>query len=426
MFTRQLIPVVLLAATLGMAGDAVAQPALTWGDVKSRFIANNPTLKAGQLTIDESRADEMTAFLRPNPDLNVGADVLNIFKSPEGSGVFDNSVYGASVGYLIERRHKRELRRDSAMGATAIATSAQADLVRTLSFTLRGAFVQLLQAKAFLALAQSNLTDYDRVLTISRDRLQSGDIAQVDFDRLQLQRVQYESDIQTAMVTVRTAKIQLLTLLNDTTPIDQFDVAGAFDYATPQQALDTLRGMALSTRPDLKAASQSVDKARVDYRLAAANGSTDPTVSVDFALNQQPQDFSPPVNAFVGVSVDIPLRIFDKNQGEKQKTKIDITRNEHLLQAAKLQVTSDVDSAYATLMSTVNLLDPYKNTYLATATRVRDTMNFSYQRGGVALIDFLQAQQDYRTVQISYINLVGSFLNAAAQLNLAVGQEVIP
>ncbi|HVZ23057.1 MAG TPA: TolC family protein [Vicinamibacterales bacterium] len=409
-----------------VAVDASAQTSLTWMQVKTRFETNNPTIHAGQLTIDEARADELTAFLRPNPDFNAGADVLNVFKSPEGSGVFDNSVYGASIGYLVERRHKRELRRDSALGATAIATSTQADLVRTLTFTLRGAFVQLLQAKAFLTLAQTNLSDYDGVLGISRDRLQAGDIAQVDFDRLLLQRVQYESDVQTALVNVRTAKIQLLALLNDTTPVDQFDVTGAFDYAPLAQQLEVVRQTALSTRPDLKAAAQAVDKARVDYRLAVSNGSTDPTISLDFAANQQPNDFSPPVNAFVGVSVDIPLRIFDKNQGEKQKTKIDITRNEHLAQAARLQVLSDVDSAYATLASTIALLDPYKSTYLATATRVRDTMQFSYQRGGVALIDFLQAQQDYRTVQIGYINLVGSFLDAAAQLNLAVGQEVIP
>jgi cobalt-zinc-cadmium efflux system outer membrane protein len=41
------------------------------------------------------------------------------------------------------------------------------------------------------------------------------------------------------------------------------------------------------------------------------------------------------------------------------------------------------------------------------------------------LLDFLGAQRDYRNVQLGYLNLVGSYLSAAAQLNLAVGQEVI-
>ena len=87
---------------------------------------------------------------------------------------------------------------------------------------------------------------------------------------------------------------------------------------------------------------------------------------------------------------------------------------------------SDVDSAYATLLNTVTLLRPYKTKYLETAARVRDTIAFSYQHGQAALVDYLDAQRDYRAVQVSYLNLVGSYLSAASQLNLAVGREVIP
>ncbi len=405
--------------------DAAAQTPLTWAEVRARLEAGNPTLRAGQLGIDESRADELSAFLRPNPQLNLGADVINVFETPNGSGRFANMLNVASFGYLRERDGKRELRRDSAQGATTIAVSAQADLVRTLTFTLRGAFVQLLQAKAFLTLAQAELTDYDQVLAVSRERFRAGDIAQIDLDRLELQRVQYESDVQTARVNLRTSKIQLLQLLNDPRPVDQFDVTGPFDFVVPSQKVDDLRQAALQTRPDLRAAVQAIEKAKTDYRLAVANGSTDPTLGFDVGWPQQPADYAPPVNAYVGVSVSIPLRVFDRNQGNKLHTKIDITRNESLAAATRAQALADVESAFATVMSTVALLQPYKANYLTQATRVRDTMSYSFQRGGAALIDFLQAQQDYRTVQIAYVNLVAAFLNAAAQLNLAVGQEVI-
>ena len=87
---------------------------------------------------------------------------------------------------------------------------------------------------------------------------------------------------------------------------------------------------------------------------------------------------------------------------------------------------SDVDSAYATIESNLTLLRPYKETYLKEAVEVRDTVSFAYTRGGASLLDFLQAQQDYRSTQLNYLNLVGSYLTAAAQLNMAVGQEVIP
>src|SRR6202161_3277 len=185
-----------------------------------------------------------------------------------------------------------------------------------------------MQAKTVLQLAQDALAYYDHVLEISRNRFQAGDIAQIDLDRLELQRVQYESDVQTAIVNLRTAKIQMLTLLNDRTPVDQFDLVGVFDFNDQIDALDAYRQIALDNRPDLKAAVQAVDKAQTDYKLAVANGSTDPTISFDVGRNA-------PIDAYFGVDVTIPLRIFDRNQGEKLRTKIDIARNEKLRDAAR-------------------------------------------------------------------------------------------
>jgi cobalt-zinc-cadmium efflux system outer membrane protein len=299
-----------------------------------------------------------------------------------------------------------------------VAQSQLADQERSLIVTLRGAFVQVLQAKAIRELARENLTYYDHELDISRDRYKAGDIARVDLDRLELQRVQYESDLQTAEVNLRTNKIQLLQLLNDRTPVEQFDITGPFEFQEMTQSQEEFRRMAFEERPDLKAAVQSVDKAHTDYKLAVANGATDMTFGVDFARN-------PPIPVYMGVSVTIPLRIFDRNQGEKERTRLDVGRSERLRDASEAQVYSDVDSAYVTIVNTLILLRPYKAKYLQTAARVRDTIAFSYQHGQASLVDYLDAQRGYRAVETSYLNLVGSYLSAASQLNLAVGREVI-
>ncbi len=395
----------------------LAQAAYTWQQIREKFEAQNPTLRAGELGISESRAEEITAYLRPNPDVTASFDQFDPFTiNPYRPLTYALPLVTAS--YLHERQHKRELRLESARKATGIAVSNQTDLERTLLFSLRNAFVQTLQAKSVLALAKENLTYYDRLLSVNRDRYKAGDIAEMDLDRLELQRVQFESDVQTAEVNLRTAKIQLLTLLNDRTPVEQLDVTGPFDFTDQIPPLDEFRRMALETRPDLKAAVQAVDKAETDHRLAVANGSTDPTFGVDFAHN-------PPITAYFGVSVNIPLRIFDKNQGEKLRTELDIKRNERLREATRAQVFSDVDSAFAMLNSNLALLRPYKAKYLQTAVKVRDTVSFAYQHGGASLLDFLNAQNDYRSIQLNYLNLVGSYLTAASQLNLAVGREVM-
>jgi cobalt-zinc-cadmium efflux system outer membrane protein len=200
-------------------------------------------------------------------------------------------------------------------------------------------------------------------------------------------------------------------------------VIGTYDFSEQIGPLTDFRQTAVDNRPDLKEAVQSVDKAKTDHLLAVSNGSTDPTISAWYTHNSS---FSNPnAHDTLGASITIPLRVFDRNQGEKLRTQLDIDRNQKLLDATQAQVFSDVDSAYALVNSNVILLRMYKGKYLDESTQVRDTVRFSYEHGGSGLLDFLSAENDYRGVQLNYVSLIGSYLMATAQLNMAVGREVI-
>jgi cobalt-zinc-cadmium efflux system outer membrane protein len=404
-------------------GASPPQQVWTWDQVKEQFQLNNTTLLASKLNIDELKAQEITAHLRPNPDFTLTADGTQISPSHGVWQPFAGTFVSPGVSYLFERRNKRGLRYEAAKQGTAIGAAQSSDTERTLLFNLRTAFVGILQAKAVLRLAHDNLEYYDKILKVSRDRFQAGDIARIDLDRLELQRLQYESDLQNAEVNLRTTKINLLALLDDRRPVDSFDVEGTFDFRDDLLPLDDYRKEALDARPDLRAALLTVKQAETNYKLAEADGSTDPTIGLWFTHNGSFNN--PDALNTIGASVSIPLRIFDRNQGEKLRTKIDISRNEKLRQGVETQVYSDVDSAYATLNSNINLLKPYKRQYLEQAVRVRDTVFFSYQHGGASLLDFLNAESEYRSVELNYVNLVGSYLTAAAQINQAVGREVI-
>jgi cobalt-zinc-cadmium efflux system outer membrane protein len=400
-----------------------AQQALTWDQVKAKFEAANPALKADADNVDEMQAEEITAFLRPNPTLTILADGTQIAPHDGVWAPFKGTYEQPNFSYLHEREHKRELRLESAQEGTRITQSQHEDLERNMVFALRSAFVQTLEAKDVLKMAQDDLTYYDHIIQISKDRLNAGDIAQIDFDRIDLLRVQYESELENAVVNLRTAKIQLLQMLDDRTPVDQFDVTGPFDFSDALDPLETYRDAALAARPDLQAALQTIQQSETNHKLAISNGSTDPTFAAWYTYNSS--NNNPNGIQTLGASVSIPLRIFDKNQGEKKRTLIDIDRSQQASEAARAQVFSDVDTAYELVRSNIALLKPYKEKYNDEALRVRDTVSYAYLHGGASLMDFLNAQSDYRQVQLAYAQLLGAYLTAAGQLNLAVGREVI-
>ncbi|HEX4230110.1 MAG TPA: TolC family protein [Bryobacteraceae bacterium] len=408
----------LLFATGCLAQAPGSPQALTWQETQARFRANNPTLLAGEATINEAKAQEVTAYLRPNPDLTLGLDQITPFSGSPFRPLWQTYAYG-DISYLHEREHKRELRLEDAKENTQITTETQNDLERNLMFNLRDAFVRVLQAKAVVQVARDNLTYYDKEIDIAKTRYQAGDIAQVDFERIEVQRVQYLSDLQNAVVSLRTAKIDLIALLDDHTPVDQFDIVENFDFQENLKPIADLRQVAIDQRPDLKEAVTGLERARTDHRLTIANGSTDPTFGMDGSHQ------APPLNTYIGFSVTIPLRIFDRNQGEKVRTQLDIARNEKLVTAAQVAVYHDVDSAYMTVQSTLELLKPYKQKYLQEALDVRDKVAFSYLHGAASLLEFLDAEKAYRDTELNYLMLVGAYLSAANQVNYAVGREVM-
>ena len=406
----------LLLIVFALCLRSWAQEPWTWEKVRERFETNNPTLRAGRLQVDEAKAGEITASLRPNPQLSVVLDQFTVFNPSVLSA--NNAQWTPTVTQLIERQSKRHLRYQSAELAARSSQSDTQDLERNLLFNLRDAFVRLLAAKSVLQFSTDNLSYFDKVIEVNRERFKAGDISNIDFERVELQRVQLESDYQNALVSLRQAKLDLLALMNEKSSADQFDVAGEFDFHDKLPELAEVRQQALLIRPDLQSAERIVQKAQADHKLAWANGSTDPTVGLEYQRTG-------PFNT-LGIDFAIPLRIFDRNQGEKQRTQIEMDRTLRLREAVMAGVLRDVDSAHTALVSVVEVLKPYRDHYLPEATDVRETISFSYAHGNSSLLDFLDAQRAYRDTQLNYRNLIANYLSAANQLNFTVGREVIP
>ena len=98
---------------------------------------------------------------------------------------------------------------------------------------------------------------------------------------------------------------------------------------------------ALAARPDYTAAKQALLVSQANAKFAIASGTADPTLAASMSATA-------PDNTF-GFSVSIPLRIFDRNQGEKERTRYEVESSRFAVTAARNQVVSDVDQAWMAL-----------------------------------------------------------------------------
>jgi cobalt-zinc-cadmium efflux system outer membrane protein len=275
----------------------------------------------------------------------------------------------------------------------------------------------MLQAKAALKLAQENLSDYSRTLEANQLRLQSGDISQTEFDRIKVEEARFQTDLLNAELALAQTRMQLATLLA-VQEQSSFDIQGTLDR--PALSLDAikLRAAALATRPDYLAAVEGVRKAQADLALANANGATDVTLAPEYKRNG-------PDNT-LGFTVQFPLRVFDRNQGEKLRTSRELEASRFAESAARQQVISDVDQSFAAFQTALRRADLYSTDYLQRARLVRDRTEFSYRNGATNLLDYLDAIRSYRDVELAAISAEAQLLLAVHQLSFATATELLP
>jgi cobalt-zinc-cadmium efflux system outer membrane protein len=377
-------------------------------------LAHNPVLLASQQNLLSMKGQEVEAGLRANPNFGlVGTDVSLSATNPAAP-----YGYAAQVSRLFERGQKRRWRLDSARATTAQTEAQYRDQIRQTTLLAKQSFTNLVLAKATLKLAQDNLKDYRHVLQINHDRYDAGDIGKLDYERLDLQLAQFESDESSAEMNLVQASDQLQTLMGIVQPSRSFDVVG--DIVPPPVAatLTDLEQKALAARPDYQAAQAAVRIADANVKLAYANGTTDPTLEGEY-------DRAGTYNS-AGFSVNIPLRIFDRNQGNKDTAKYLAQANRFSQVAAQNQVYSDVDQAWIGYTTSKVLSDRYNGHYLAEAKDVLSIAQFAYEHGGLALLDYLSALQDDRTTSLNALNSYAQTWMAIHQLSAASATDVVP
>lgn len=383
-------------------------------------LAHNHSVLAARTLILQNQAQEITANLRPNPTLGVDSQFIPIFTPDNFSADYlnESQQFDIGVGYLFERGRKRQRRLQAARDQTAVTRAQVTDAERSLAFNVGQQFVGVLLAESTLEFATRAEESFRQTVEISEAQFKDGYISEGDYLKIKLQHLQFETDVSSARLAKLQALIALRELLGYNAVPADYDVVGDLAYQPLNGTVEELQARALRTRPDLRAADLGITAAQSQVQLAKANAKVDVTGTFDYSH----------VAGTSGASIfaSVPLPLFDRNQGEIARTGYALTQAQELQRAASDTVLSDVSSAFEAVKSSSAVVELYTSGYLKQAQDSRDISEYAYKRGGASLLDFLDAERSYRTVQLAYRNALASYMIALEQLKQAVGTRNLP
>jgi cobalt-zinc-cadmium efflux system outer membrane protein len=417
---------VAVAVPVAVAAQAAAVPLapsarISIADAVRLALEHNHQLRAQRLNVDLSKADEITAALKPNPVLTSTNENFPLFSPGDlfsRDNFANNQNFVESVSYLFERGGKREKRTQVARDTTEVASQSAADAERQLAFQTEQAFISVQLANSTLDLARENLKNFSNVLDVNRERLRAGDLAEADFYKISLQKLQFEQDLASAEVAAVQAKAALRQNVGYENLTDEFEIDGELMYRKYAVTLDDLKRDALAARPDWLAAQTGVALAQHTQALAVANRARDVTGGLEY-------DRAGALNA-VGFTVSVDLPFHDRNQGNIAHSRVAVTQAMELEAFARSTVLTDVVTAYATFQTSEKVVALYQSGYLDQAKQSLDITTYVYQQGSGTLLDLLDAERTYRTTQLAYRQALAAYLTSVRQINLAVGRQVLP
>src|SRR5580698_3353333 len=410
-------------AFVGLAfGQVAAGPAnITLDEAIALAGKNNHSLLALRTTILQNQAQEIQANVRPNPTFFADWEYLPL-SSPPGISFLDylhDSTEGdLGLSYLFERGEKRQHRLEAAQDTTAVTRAQVSDNERTLGFQVAQLFINAQLAESTLDLARQDLKSFQETVAISQHQHDIGAISENDFLQLKIQLVQFQTDVEQAELSKAQALSDLRQQLGYDSVPSEYDVAEELEYRPVALKLDDLQAKALQHRPDLKAAQLGITAANSQYTLAKANGKQDFTLSGNYSH----------VNSIsaLSFSFSIPLPVFDRNQGTIAQTRYAIAQAQEQQKATSGQVLTDVRDAYLGVQSNDRVVQIYRSGPLDDAKRSRDISEYAYRRGAIALLDFLNAERNYRATQLAYRQAVAAYATSVEQLRQAVGSRSLP
>ncbi len=391
---------------------------LTADQAVDEALRRNLNLLAQRLNLSLADAAIVAARVRPNPVLSLDVDHASLTHLSKG----DLTEAAARIDVPIVLGGKRDRRIEVAERDRKIAEAQLEDALRKLRQDVASACVDLVQAKANLALANDSLKTFEDLVRINERRVQAGAIAAVELKRSKVSMLQFQTGVKRAILDLTGARTKLKTLLGRGSTQGEVDLKDELATPPSEQTVEiaALQRAASERRPDLRALEMGVARAEADLRLQIANGIVDLTVGAEYRWNAEE-----PSERLGGLFLSVPLPLFNQNAGEIARARAQRLVSARQLEALQADVAGDVRAAFDEFVAARELVKSIEGDLLRSAEEVRDAENRRYQTGATSLLEFLDAQRSFNEARQSLNDARATYRRSVIHLNAAVGGDVI-
>ena len=380
-------------------------------DIEAYATSNNPLYLSERQNISISRGDIITAALYYNPTLNVqqqfiGAGPASATGVAETSGIYFQPF---DVSGVIPQRTK------VAKQEFAASIARFEDFDRLFRLRLRQAYWSYLYVAELMTFQKEFLENYQDLLELTKYRADKGDISPLEFDRLELEKVQIEREYKNSRILRFQVIKNLRILLGVPESTNAIKMNGKLEFKSTEEIGINLKKYNIENRPDLRALIAQVQKDRFNIELKKRERV--PVVSLGGEyLNKGSENVA-------GVYVSMPIPVFDRKQGEILKAEETAKRSQFQVEAKKLEIETEIITIIRELRAReAQLLQYTKEKLLDKNRKVQEKARYAYIKGAVPLVTFLEAERNYLSVLKSYYELIYFYFISIEQFKAAVGE----
>jgi cobalt-zinc-cadmium efflux system outer membrane protein len=438
-------------AARAQGGAAAPAGGLTEDQAVALALRLNRDVIAARLEIEGAELDVVAARVYPNPTLSYALGNLVLGSAngqslipPITSGFLGQPVQSVGITQVLDLWSKRGARSRVAEEGVARRRLLTEDALREIVYAVRSAFADLSREQGERELAQNMAARYSETVRLSQSRYRAGDISEADLRKIELEGTKYQNAVIDAETEWMVSRGKLATLMG-LPSVRDLPERVVDPEARPTFDAARLVADALERRPDLRAAGAS--RVVAEAEVAAARREVYPDFEVGAAYTHSDFTVSGDNPNTLGLSLSLPLPIFDRNKAGIGRAELDVRRAENDKARLRLAVEHDVAEAVHKAARAQELLRIYegqvadgvgpstpvpaplassatsdKGGMLKRAEIALSVAEKSYKAGATTLLDLLEAQRTFLETRADYLRVLYDFRQAAIDVTHAVGE----